>query len=227
MSTTYTRDQITQAVKDAYGVQLAEADTAARTLAAALGLTVEPEPLESGVYRHEDGRLVHLRDYSTLAIMDAHVNSPWAKENRDKLTPARVVPEAECKQVESDLIAVKAQRRNLFAEVGRLRAALDDEEQSIIELTPAEPTLPAPLTEEQVGELWDKVTSSGVADWIDYRTPRRVAIQRTVNAALAKYGHGTTTPSRDDVEKALVSNMISLKAMTDAVMALLEGGTGA
>lgn len=209
MTTTYTPEQIAEAVKEAYGVQLAEADTAARTLATSLGLTVEdPKPLESGVYRHEDGRMVHLRDYSTLAIMDAHVNSPWAKENRDKLTPARVVPDEAIEDARSeatDIIQEEIQgyirTRLNIADTGGDNAHSGTIEQ-IRHLHLAEPWLPAV-------EAVNKLAEAGL---------------------LTR--HDATAPDWDDVRNAVAENRgngwglndDAINAITDSVIALLEGG---
>jgi hypothetical protein len=98
-------------------------------------------------------------------------------------------------------------------------------------LTPARvvPAETVRLTEEQVGELWEGQRSMHLTGWAGLSGSYRASWTATVNAALAKYGHGHTTPSRSDVYEAIKANdpkeklsYQELSDATDAVMALLE-----
>ncbi|MBB5748580.1 hypothetical protein [Micrococcus sp. TA1] len=92
------------------------------------------------------------------------------------------------------------------------------------------PAEPVELTEEQVGELWD-ARRIRIVNWSEVNESKRMDITPTVNAALAKYGHGTTTPSREQVEEILASSWedwtaigkeATIRLHADAVMALLK-----
>lgn len=212
----------------------------ARRAAELLGAEIAPEKPEPGTWHvvaegPRKGYAAVVQQNGVLVMFNDHGDGYRREPDEDwpALTPARVVPEAEWVRVNNDRGVIaeerdkwkdRAEMRN--AKLGLLQAELSDAMETLTELAPAEPTLPAPLTEEQVGELWDKVTNSDVADWIDYQTPLRVAIKRTVNAALAKHGHGRVEVNRYEV-RDLISNLgshsVTTDTITDAIMELLEG----
>ena len=198
-----------------------------------------PEP---GVYLTADGDVAQVAILESsghhLTVMHAGGAATtcfWRSDDWPVLTPARMVPEAEWVRVNSDRDVLaeerhkwrdRAEMRN--AKLGILQAELSDAMDTLTELAPAESTLPDPLNEEQVGELWDKVKDSRVAYWNDFRTPLRSAIKRTVNAARAKHGHErqvTREQVLDAVEDAMTLAIHSgrryQEPIVDAIMELL------
>ncbi|MDI3330683.1 MAG: hypothetical protein QJR09_08105 [Micrococcus sp.] len=237
MTTTYTLDQIRKARGRADDVAAAvrrsadrdltikdTGDAWAETFIAALGLTVEDPKPEPGIYLTERGHLIVVDPEGAQGSIDPsngrnRVLRELATYSADALTPARVVP-AE---------PVRTMRHCTVRDCeGHWRGA---------EACPGgKPAAPVELTEEQVGDLYDHARTYGNPDntywWAGIRQTLRGQITATVNAALRAHGHGTTTPSREDVEKVLDRAMdhsetacgLQLTRATDAVMDLLEGG---
>ena len=180
--TMFTRTALTEAAKGA-GVTTDQA----RTILEAAGVKVQPEKPAPGLYLHEDGRPIIMigpnftEPDSYLTVTD---DSHWTGRNRDKLTPARIVPAA----------------------------------------------TPVALTEDQVGEVWDKDSVPLVA-WRVLGSRNRERITATVNTFLTQHAApAEDMPDWDDVRNAVASqrgngwslNDDAINGITDAVMRLLH-----
>ena len=169
----------------------------ASTAAELLGVNLTPEKPEPGLYFYGGSAVWIGPANATMLYLDKSENVlPWGNYDPTKLTPARVIPEAE----------------------------LDDAEARVV---PAEPV---ELSKEEVGELWDANRDNAQWPWTSRRPTMWRVVTATVNAALAKYGHGGRTVNRGDARRVVdgaVNNAAGIterERITDAVMDLLGGG---
>lgn len=198
-------------------------ESEALALAAALGIEVaDPKP-EPGVYMapiggeprpvfvEQDGDLWWINDEGNLVQGMART-----VDEIGGLTPARVISEE----------SYEAWQHNLRRMQDERDAWESEYEKATSRVVPAEPV---ELSEAQVADLWDEHSTSMSGTWRDLAPSERQEQIDLANATLAKYGHGHTTPSRDDVREAVMrgigqANGSMTQNITTEVMALLEGG---
>lgn len=179
---------------------------AARKIAEAMGITLTPEKPEPGTWHVVlDGlyvnRAAYVNGYSTLLIFADNGDYDGLPHDDDwpNLAPARVVPEAEYQRLvmEADLATEKA------------NAAL------------------AQLSEAEVGAIFEGQKSIHLPAFATCTGSWRASFTATVNAALAKHGHGRVDVSWEHVRTAVdlsVNNAAGpdeRDRITDAIMELL------